>query len=59
MSTGETQSNVASEIIEGEVFCPACGGKLTGLANGKKDTCGYDDCRAEFSLRIYKKGIQQ
>ena len=52
-------SNVASEEIMHPIFCPLCGGKLTGLHNGKKDKCGYDDCHAQFSLRIYDKGLQE
>ena len=58
MSSEETKSNIASETIDYQIFCPECGGKLQGLINGKKDTCGYEDCRAEFSLRIYKTGLQ-
>lgn len=57
--SNENTSNVASEIIDGEIFCPACGGKLRGLINGKKDKCGYDDCGAEFSLRFYNRGLQK
>jgi len=58
LSEVEIKTNVASEPIAYHVYCPSCGGKLQGLINGKKDTCGYDDCRAEFSLRIYKTGLQ-
>ncbi|HSA76449.1 MAG TPA: hypothetical protein VLE02_02780 [Nitrosarchaeum sp.] len=52
----EEKSNIVSEEIQRQIFCPCCGGKLQGLIQGKKDKCGYDDCRAVFSLRIYDYG---
>lgn len=56
--TTESKSNVVSETISFPIFCPACGGKLQGLVNGQRDNCGYDDCRANFSLRFYDVGLQ-
>jgi len=56
---GDSETNVASETIDYLIHCPLCGGKLQGLQNGKKDKCGYDDCHAMFSLRIYDKGLQE
>jgi len=54
---GEEESkNIVSELIPRNIFCPLCGGKLQGLYQGKKDVCGYDDCKAKFSLRIYDFG---
>lgn len=43
-----------SETIPYDVCCPACGIKLNGLVNGKKDKC--PDCGAVFSIRMYEKG---
>ena len=55
MSETNTESSTAKiveEIIQEEVHCPHCAGKLSGVINGKRDTCPYDDCKKSFTIRI-------
>jgi len=49
----ETNSNaqVAGQVLN-EIFCPHCAGKLSGVVNGKRDKCAYDDCGKSFVIRI-------
>lgn len=52
VENNEPTIKAVGETIE-MAFCPCCGGKLEGLTSGKKETCPFDDCGKQFSVRIY------
>ncbi len=53
MGENNTGLQPVGEEIAGEMFCPKCGGKIKGLKQGIKETCPYDDCGLQFSIRTY------
>jgi len=54
-----TTSNVSPDTLPYPIFCPMCGLKLIQVKEGVKESCGYDDCHAQFSIRIYHQGLHQ
>ena len=52
---GENNSGLQAvgEEIKGEMYCIKCGGKISGLKQGVKETCPFPDCGFQFSVRTY------
>lgn len=56
---GNSNLQLSGNTYEGEIHCPLCGIGLNGtLEMGKKQRCPSDDCKGEFSLRIFSQGLR-